>query len=323
MNILVTGATGFIGRHLCHHLTTLGHKVTAAVRHRGTAPAGTIEKVMGELGPDTQWSGILDDIDTIVHLAGRAHVMNETSIDPLAQFRRVNTEGTRALARHAAGRCRRLVFVSSIKVNGETTTIERPFTALDAPRPQDAYGRSKAEAEDALFEIAAASGLEAVVVRPTLVHGPAVKGNLALLMKVIRMGLVLPLGSVDNRRSMIGLTNLCDLLATTATAPRAAGQIFLGRDGDDVSTSRLLRLLAHSMGRPQRLIRCPTGLLRHLAGLAGKRALASRLLDSLVVDDGNTRSLLDWMPPLSLEQGLDQMTGRSTPLIRQDQGLRP
>lgn len=307
MTILVTGASGFVGQALCRRLASLGRDAVAAVRRTGTDCAGLPQRLVGALGPDTDWSAALDGVDTVIHLAGRAHVMRDHSTDPLAEFRRVNAAGTRALAEQAAGRVRRLVLVSTIKVNGETTDRTNPFTAADRPAPVEPYAVAKAEGEDALRDVAAHHGLEAVIVRPPLVHGPDVKGNLATLLRILKSGLPLPLGAVNNARSLVGVDNLCDLLIRCADHPAAAGQTLLVKDDGDPSTPDLLRRLAQAMGRKPRLLPVPPALLRAAAALVGKAGMAERLLDSLVVDDTSTRALLDWAPPLTLDQGLAAM----------------
>lgn len=309
MKVLVTGATGFVGAAACRTLKAAGLEPVAALR---SARPGLEGRVVGEIGPETAWDAALDGIDAVLHLAARAHVMNETEGDPLALFRRVNCGGALALAEAAAARgVRRLVFVSTIKVNGEATPAERPFRAEDAPAPIDAYGTAKAEAEDGLRAIAARTGLELVIIRPPLVHGPGVKGNFASLIKVLRRGIPLPLGAITaNRRSLIGLDNLCDALNLCLTHPQASGRTFLVKDGDDVSTTRLIRLLAQGLGRPARLLPVPVALLRLAGRLTGKSAAIERLTGSLVVDDGPLRGL-GWTPPVSLEDGLRRMAAPS------------
>lgn len=302
MKILVTGASGFVGARLVGLLRDGGDEVVGSGR---TGRGGLL--AMGEIGPDTDWSAALDGVEAVIHLANRAHVMKETEADPLALFRRVNAEGSLGLARQAVEKgVRRLVFVSSIKVNGEATT-GRPFTASDNPSPQDAYGLSKWEAEQRLGELAARTGLDLVVVRPPLVYGPGVKGNLHTLMTAVGKGLPLPLGRVDNRRSLIGLDNLCHLLALCARSPAAAGRTFLARDGEDLSTSDLIRRLGRAMGRPARLLPVPPALLRLAGRLTGRSAAVDRLLGSLEIDDSLTRGQLGWAPPVSVDDGLKAM----------------
>lgn len=305
MRILVTGATGFVGAPLCRLLGARGHEVAAAVRRTGEAGVA-----VGDIGPDTDWAPALHGVETVIHLANRAHVMNDAEADPLAVFRRVNRDGTLRLAAQAvACGVRRLVFVSSIKVNGEATLPGRPFTAADTPAPADPYGVYKLEAERGLAELSARTGLEVTVVRPPLVYGPGGKGNLATLLRVLtlRLPLPLPLGAVDNRRSLLGLSNLLDLLALCATSPAAAGRTFLARDGLDLSTPDLLRRLGRALGRPVWLLPVPPPLLRAAGALTGKGAAVARLLGSLQVDDTETRTVLDWVPPVGVDAELAAM----------------
>jgi nucleoside-diphosphate-sugar epimerase len=306
MKVLVTGASGFVGVPTCRRLLAAGHHVVAAVRRDDCfLPLDVDARRVDALGPDTDWRHALKGVDAVVHLAARAHVMKDRATDRLALFRRINRDGTIRLAEQAAAAgVGRLVFVSSIKVNGEATPIDRPFRGDDAPAPLDAYGISKAEAEAALADIATRTGMSLAIVRPPLVHGPGAKGNLAALLKVLRLGLPLPLGAVDNRRSLIGVDNLADALAFLA-AHQAQGR-FLVRDGTDVSTPHLIRLLAAAMGRPARLLPVPPALLRLAGSLTGKRAAVDRLLGSLVVDDSPLRAL-GWLPPVSLDTGLRAM----------------
>lgn len=306
MRIMVTGAGGFVGAALVPLLRGRGDDVVLAVRREH----GTGQVPVGDVGPGTDWRPALHGVETVIHLANRAHVMNETEADPLALFRRVNVEGSAGLAEQAArAGVRRLVFVSSIKVNGEATVPGRPFTADDVPAPEDTYGLSKYEAEQALAGIAARTGLELVVVRPPLVYGPGVKGNLRSLMNVVARGVPLPFGLIGNRRSLIGSGNLCDLLAVCARSPAAAGRTFLARDGEDLSTPELVRRMARALGRPARLLPIPVGLLRLAGLLSGRSGAVGRLLGSLEVDDAATRTTLDWHPPFSVDQGLSAMVG--------------
>lgn len=299
MRILVTGAGGFVGSALVPALRGQGDEVTEAGRRN-----------VGELGPDTDWRPALGGVETVIHLANRAHVMREEVADPLPLFRQVNVEGSVRLAEQAAAAgVRRLVFVSSIKVNGEATRPGRPFTAADVPAPLDAYGLSKWEAEKALAAVAANTGLELVVVRPPLIYGPGVKGNLRSLMNVVRRGLPLPLGAVDNRRSLVGLGNLCDLLSLCARSPEAVGRTFLARDGEDLSTPDLIRRMGRAVGRPARLLPVSPALLRLAGVLTGRGAAVGRLLGSLEIDDAETRAVLGWVPPFGVDDGLAAMAG--------------
>jgi UDP-glucose 4-epimerase len=247
-----------------------------------------------------------------MHCAARVHVMAESVADPLAEFRRVNVQGTLNLARQAAAAgVRRFVFVSSIKVNGEATQLGRPFMADDAPAPLDAYGVSKMEAEQGLLETARQTGMEVVIIRPPLVYGPGVKANFAAMMRWLRCGVPLPLGAIHNQRSLVALDNLVDLIVTCLTHPAAANQTFLVSDGEDVSTTELLRRMGQALGRPARLIPVPVSWLKLAATLVGKPDVAQRLCGSLQVDIEKTRRLLVWTPPISLDEGLRRAAGNT------------
>lgn len=296
MKILVTGASGFVGGPVCRALMARGHRVVAASRR--DLPGLEVVPI-GELGPDTDWRPALDGVEAVVHLAARAHVMQETETDPLALFRRINRDGTVRLAEQAAAAgVRHFLFASSIKVNGEATPPDRPYRADDVPAPLDPYGIAKAEAEQALRAIALPT---LTILRPPLIHGPGAKGNLATLLKVLNTGLPLPLGGLTNRRSLVGIDNLANALGFLLER-RAAGT-FLIRDGEDVSTSQLLRLLGDGLEKPARLIPLPGFLFRLLA----RSGTIKRLTGSLVVDDSPLRAL-GWTPPLSLKDGLARMT---------------
>jgi nucleoside-diphosphate-sugar epimerase len=306
--ILVTGATGFVGSELIRRLCAdpAFDGVVAAVRQRGASwPEGVKQVLVGGLLSTTNWSAALLGVDALVHCAARVHVMQDDAIDPLEAYRLVNVEGTLNLARQAAAAgVSRFVFVSSIKVNGEATFSDQPFTADDVPAPLDPYGVSKLEAEQGLRELEAQTGMDVVIVRPTLVYGPGVKANFASMMRWVERGVPLPLGAIHNARSMVALDNLVDLLVTCLKHPVAAGQTFLVSDGEDVSTTELLRRTAQAMGKKALLLPVPTFLLESGAALLGKRDVAQRLCGSLQVDIEKTRRLLGWNPPLTLNQGL-------------------
>ncbi|MCC7701834.1 SDR family oxidoreductase [Janthinobacterium sp. GW460P] len=301
-NILVTGASGFVGTALCAELERRSITCTAAVR-KASNPA---QLAVGELSATTDWSQALAGCDAVIHLAARVHVMNDTSDDPLTAFRAVNVAASVHLARQAAQHgVKRFVFVSSVKVNGEATGT-RPFTAFDAGAPQDPYGQSKLEAELALKEVALATGLELVIVRPPLVYGPGVRANFMRLMQLAKIGLPLPLGAIHNQRSMVALDNLVDLLILCCRHPAAPGQTFMVSDDHDVSIGELLRMLASGMGKRTWLMPVPAGLIQRCAALLGKKAVADRLLGSLQVDIAHTKATLGWKPVPDIQESINK-----------------
>ncbi|OHC75555.1 MAG: hypothetical protein A3G18_09230 [Rhodospirillales bacterium RIFCSPLOWO2_12_FULL_58_28] len=306
--ILITGADGFIGRKLCRSLVAEGHDVCAAVRRFPEDEAFASVKLIQvpDIGSDMDWAPALDGVRIVVHSAARVHVMKERSDAPLAEFRRVNVEGTRRLAQAAAtAGVQRLVFLSTIKIHGESAG-PHAFNEDDPPAPDDSYAVSKQEAESALFDIAAHSGLEVVILRPPLVYGEGVKGNFLSLMNLCRVSLPLPLGGIANRRSFIYAGNLVDIIIRCLDHPAAANQAFVVRDGEDVSTPELIRRMADALERPARLFSVPERLLRFAGKMTGKSAMVSRLLDSLTVDDGKIRRRLGWIPPFSMAEGLSE-----------------
>lgn len=307
-NFLVTGANGFVGKYLCAELCRRGQSVRAAVRFEAARIDNVELAAVGSIGGGTDWAAALRDVDVVIHLAARVHIMRETAGDPLAEFLEVNLHGTENLARQAvrAG-VKRLVYVSSIKVNGEST-VGQPFSEPDNPDPQGPYAVSKWQAEQALQRIAQETGLEVVIVRPPLVYGPGVKGNFAQMLKVLAKGIPLPLALVRNLRSLIYVENLVDALITCATHPATAGKTYLVSDGEDISTPELLRRLGRTMGHPARLFPLPPGLLKLGSMLFGKAEQVERLLGSLRVDSGKMRRELGWQPPYTLEQGLHATT---------------
>ena len=318
--VLVTGAAGFVGTPLCRRLGESGFRVRRAVRT--AEPGAAVDTVaVGDIGPDTDWRAALADVQCVIHLAARTHVLHETATDPLAEYRRVNLLGTERLVRAAStSGVLRFVFLSSIKVNGEATGT-RPFTESDAPAPEDAYGVTKREAEEALARHAAASGLDLVVLRPPLVYGAGVKGNFLRLMRLVARGVPLPLGSVRNARSLIFVDNLADAIRAVIIDARAAGNTYLVSDGEDVSTPELVRLLANAMNSPARLLPCPIPMLAAAAALLGKRVEARRLIGSLQIDSSKIRLDLGWTPPFRLVEGLrrtaqwyDARVGARSPL---------
>ena len=278
----------------------------AAVRDSARAFGLCAEIVpVGSLDGQTRWAYAVEDVDVIIHLAARVHVMRETTHDSSAAFDVVNCVATRNLAAAAAaGGVRRLIYVSSIKVNGESTCFG-PFTPEDAPLPTDAYAMSKWKAEMALWEVAHSSGLEIAIVRPPLVYGPGVRGNFLRLLKLVQLGLPLPFGAVCNRRSMIFNGNLANALIACAMHPAAPSKTYLVSDGEDLSTSDLVRRLAAALGKRARLLPVPRGLLQLGGALTGKGAEVGRLIGSLQVDSSRIRSDLGWTPPSSVEEGIN------------------
>ena len=306
--ILVTGVTGFVGGALVRRLASeygCG-RVVGSVRHTVDSLPKEVRQVLVEgLSGASEWRQALDGISVVVHCAALVHRMDGDAPSARQAYSEINVSGTLNLARQAvyAG-VRRFVFISTIKVNGEATQPGVPFAADSEPAPLDAYGASKLEAERGLRQIEAQTGMEVVIVRPPLVYGPGVKANFANLMRWVVSGIPLPLGAVDNLRSMVSLDNLVDLLAICVKHPAAAGQVFLVSDGEDLSTANLVRNLARALGKRNILLPIPVSILRMVAALLGKRAFVERVCGSLQVDIDKTRRLLDWSPPYTLDQGL-------------------
>ena len=306
--ILITGATGFVGKALVQRLLAddESRRLVVAVRRSGQRwPEQVLPIVTGDLHPSTDWSIALEGVAVVVHSAARVHVMHDTEADPLAAFRAVNVEGTLNLARQAAAAgVKRFVFVSSVKINGESTQLGRAFTEVDLPNPQDAYGQSKHEAEQGLRQLSADTGMKVAIIRPPLVYGPGVKANFASLMRAVQRGWPLPLGAVHNQRSLVALDNLVDFIVTCITHPQAANQTFLVSDGQDLSTTELVRGMAQAAGVPARLLPVPVWALQAGASLLGKGDAVQRLCGNLQVDISKARNLLGWVPPVSVEEGL-------------------
>ncbi|MGD9685434.1 MAG: UDP-glucose 4-epimerase family protein [Desulfobacter sp.] len=306
MKFLITGASGFVGKTLTKHLLDGGHTVRGTLLPGESASnltCGVASTVVGPLGQSTCWLHALSDIDTVIHLAARVHVMDDQSTNPLLEYRRVNVEGIRRLAHDAvkAG-VKRFIFVSSIKVNGEESDI--PYHADSLYNPQNPYAVSKMEAEQNLRRIGDETGLEVVIVRPPLVYGPGVKANFLRMMQVVQQGLPLPLSSIHNRRSLIYVGNLADALLTCATHSKATGKTFLVSDSEDVSTPELVRRTAAAMGIPARLFPFPVSFMKVAGKLTGKSGAVHRLTGSLTVDSSKIRQELDWKPPFTMCEGL-------------------
>ena len=297
----VTGATGFVGKKLCDLLRSRNIDFVAAVR----CGTGNGQFSVGNLTAITEWTTGLFGCDVVIHLAARAHVMNDQSNDPLMDFRTVNVDATLNLARQAAfSGVKRFIFISSVKVNGEHTQPGRPFTTADAYIPTDPYGLSKYEAEQGLREIAIQTGMELVIIRPPLVYGPGVKANFAALMRAVQRGWPLPLGMIHNQRSLIALDNLVDFIATSISHPQAANQTFLVSDGHDLSTTELVHGLARAAGVHARLLPLPAWILQIGGRILGKGDAIQRLCSNLQVDISKARNMLGWVPPVSVEEGL-------------------
>ncbi|MBI3480403.1 MAG: SDR family oxidoreductase [Nitrosomonadales bacterium] len=305
MKFLVTGANGFVGKPLCEELLARGHAVKGAVRTPLPLADHVEAVVVGDIDGGTDWQRALEGVDVVIHLAARVHVMRDDAVDPLAEFLKVNLQGTENLAHQAAhAGVKRLVYASSVKVNGEQTAGDEVFTESDTANPQDPYGVSKWQAEQALRRIASETALEFAIVRPPLVYGPGVKGNFISLFKAVGQGVPLPLAGARNARNLVYVGNLVDALIACATHPAAAGQTYLVRDGEEVSTASLVKKIATALGRADRSFYFPPGLLRAAAALLGRSAQIDRLFGSLRVNDAKIQRELGWVPPYTLEQGL-------------------
>lgn len=306
LQVLVTGATGLVGEAVVFRLLLDKRYTPVAAVRATTRLSGLCRIVPFDLELPTGMPE-LRGIDVIVHCAARVHVMNEKGADGLAAFRKINVEGTVRLAQRAA-ECgvKRFIFISSIKVNGEGTPRNKTFKATDLPAPVDAYGISKREAEDAIRQVCEETGMELVVIRPPLVYGPGVKANFLSMVRWLDRGIPLPLGAIDNRRSLVAIGNLTDLVLTCIDHPAAAGEIFLVSDGEDLSTTQLLRRTALALGNSARLVPVPAGLLQAAASMVGKSGIAERLCGNLQVDIQRTCELLGWRPPINTEKALRQ-----------------
>ena len=310
MNILITGANGFVGCFLSTKLAESGFNVIAVTRTSSEFSSEIKHIIKPKINDQTSWHDALTGCDVVIHLAARVHVMNEQSNNPLQAFLDVNLHGTINLAKQAiAAGVKRFVYVSSIKVNGEYTE-GTGFTERDIPNPKDSYAVSKWRAEEALLELSKTTGMEVVIIRPTLVYGAGVKANFLRLLEVINKSLPLPLANINNQRSMIYIGNLVDALMACATHPNAANQTYLVSDDESVSTPVLIRLLAKSLGKRCFVFPFPIFIMKFLAGLLGKSAAVDRLTQSLVIDSSKIRRELGWVPPYSLQQGLDKTVGK-------------
>ncbi|MDP2902339.1 MAG: NAD-dependent epimerase/dehydratase family protein [Methylovulum sp.] len=309
-NVLITGANGFIGKALCAALiadacNAENSGIRAAVRAAAVTCDGIIPVVVGNIDATTDWTEALQAVDVVVHLAARVHVMRDGAAEPLAEFRKTNVDGTMNLARQAAqAGARRFIFISSIKVNGEFSLPGRPFTAEDNPGPVGPYAISKYEAEQALRGFTDKTTMDFVIIRPPLIYGPGVKANFYNMMRWLDKKIPLPLGAIDNRRSLLALDNLVDLISICIKHPAAANQIFLAADGEDMSTAQLLQRVAAALGKTAFLIPVPMWLLTAVARMCDKTVVAQRLCSSLQVDIGKAQRLLGWIPPVSVKDAL-------------------
>jgi len=304
--ILLTGASGFVGGSLAQALLKQDKQVRIAVRSPLELP-GAESVLVPAIDQQTLWSKPLKGIDTVIHCAGRAHIMNDLFDYPLPEYRRVNVAGTINLASQAAAAgVKRFIFLSSVKVNGEQSLTGQPYSETDVPMPQNPYAISKFEAEQALMELADKTDLQVVIIRPTLVYGPGVKANFFTMLRMVRLGMPLPFGSIDNKRSFIFLENLHSLIIRCIDHPKAANQLFLASDGHDLSTTELLRYCGHAMGVGVYLIPIPESWCMLSASLLGQGEAIQRLCGTLQVDIGKAKKLLDWEPPISVRVGLEK-----------------
>lgn len=303
MKVLLTGGSGFIGSRIAGTMDELNcFDLQLPVRRNSPQLPGSCV-YLPSIGPSTNWVPLLTGVEVVIHAAARAHVPSDRVTDELSEFRQLNVQGTVNLAMQAANAgVNRFIFISTVGVNGNINI--RPFNESDTPKPADSYSLSKLEAETSLWEIARETGMEVVIIRPPLVYGPKAPGNFGRLVSSVERGVPLPLGSIHNLRSFVGLDNLVDLVITCIDHPAAANEVFLAGDGQDISTSELIRGIAEAMGKPARLIAVPSSLLMIAGTLLGKRSIAERLLGSLQVDISKASRLLGWTPQVSVHEGL-------------------
>ncbi|WP_269137596.1 UDP-glucose 4-epimerase family protein [Pseudomonas sp. PGPR40] len=308
-SVLVTGANGFVGEALVFRLL-IDKKFSPIAAVRGTTRLHGLCPVMSFNLVDGRALPSLNEVDVVIHAAARVHVMNESAMDVLAEYRKVNVEGTLRLARFAAeSGVTRFIFISSVKVNGESTALGEPFKADDPVYPTDPYGLSKYEAEEALKGLGQETGMEIVIIRPPLVYGPGVKANFQSMLRWLNKGIPLPLGAIHNQRSLVSIGNLVDLIVTCIDHPQAANQTFLVSDGEDLSTTQLLRRLATALDKQAWLLPFPMRLLKFTALMFNRQSVAERICGSLQVDISKNRILLDWTPPISMDKAMRQAAG--------------
>ena len=307
LNILVTGGNGFLGSFILKTLSKRSlYKVISLIRNQSSSGEKTYKEF---LIPDKEnsfeWNEIMNKVDVVIHSAGMAHITKKNTKESLDQFRKANVDLTLKVAKEAVkAKVKRFIFISTIKVNGEVTNTS-PFKSNDKPNPCDAYASSKYDAESQLTSLCKESKLETVIIRPPLIYGPGVKGNLSLLFKALNLGLPLPLGKAQgNKRSFIGIENLVDLIIKCIDHPKAAYKTFLVSDGCDLSTAELIRKTGQAISKPARLFNIPLPLIKFLLKIIGKKELIDRLFCNLQIDINYTCSELDWSPPFQVEEGL-------------------
>lgn len=302
MKLILTGSTGFVGKVILEKIESFNVTVIGRSKPKSLKD---IEFFQANIDANSNYESALSGGDVLIHSAARAHIMDDDSSDPLTAFREVNTLGTINLAKHAAqAGIKRFIFISSIKVNGEQTYRDKPFSAEDAPSPEDPYGVSKAEAEEQLRKLSKETGMEVVIIRPPLVYGPGVKANFAAMMRLAATGVPLPFGAIkENRRSLVSVYNLVDLIVNCISHPNAANQTFLVSDDEDLSTAQMIKELGVALGKSGRMLYLPVKLFEVLGKVTGKSAIVYRLCGSLQVDISKTKQLLDWQPPVSLKEG--------------------
>ena len=304
--VLITGSNGFLGQYVCHFLADQNYLILAHTRKAQTFDHPNITNINFDLN-DNLDNIDLSHVEIIIHCAGRAHVMNETAISPLEAYRQTNVQGTLNLAQKAVkSGVKRFIYLSSIKVNGEETTTQA-FQPNDIIKTDDPYGLSKYEAEQALLELSQNTGLEVVIIRPVLIYGPNVKANFKIMVGLASKKLPLPIGCLDNKRSMVSIYNLADLIHTCMTHPNANREVFLASDQDDISVNHLFKKLAYYQNNKLLILPVSKSLIFFLASLAGKKAVAARLCSELVVDTTKNTQLLDWTAPYTVDESLKKM----------------
>lgn len=307
MKILITGSTGFLGKFLCQYLSNKDYSVIAHTRTPQVFSQSNIQNINFDLNQNLEELD-LEGVQVVIHCAGRAHVMNETAASPLDAYRQINVEGTLNLAKKAVqSGVRRFIYLSSIKVNGEEATQQKPFTAEDSINTDDPYGLSKYEAEQALKQLAQETGLEVVIIRPVLIYGPNVKANFKSMISLASKKIPLPVGCLNNKRSMVSVYNLADLIEVCLSHPNASGHTFLASDQDDISVKQLFEKLASLQNNKLIKVPVPKNLIFLLASLVGRSAMASRLCSELVVNTSKNTQVLGWKAPYSTEQSLAKM----------------